>query len=1423
MATRLMRRLLWSLVACCLLSLAPLQSQADLIQAAPSFRLAQQANDDTGLYRTRVVLRTPTDRARLDTLGVVVLTTEDGGRKTDEKPTSALVLADEAALESLARLRYEPTDTVELALLVTANAPVAPWLAKGMTPLLAQAAQLKADAAERKTESSSVVRPSPSVALKSLSSAQVTALSNLTSVDDDGDGLTNTQESWWCTDPLNADSDNDGSSDKVEVQQAKDWLANRRSGYPASGPPYKGWPMVPGDGNFNAQCVDRDQDVVPDAAETWELGLNPNRESTDRDKFDDGQELFGLTKYGYGALPRSEDAGTIFAEMPSWVKAPGNHPFVAAFPVPEIDVVPSSLNLQTVTVVTTDHTIQQNESRSYSTAKTEGTSTAVADSTTWNDWDEVSTTTALNGAAKTLDPQFDFNDAKKWVTDAAKTVWDAGDKCLKSINGQGDTVCSRATKLLEKDAVKGVQQITTAAVGTIIHTVAAIPDAYQAATDPKKCPGGVSQQISCFLKATGTRLNDEFYTRLGKQAEEGQEPNGTGTGSRFQFSGSNMTSQPIYQLSWPAPPFVPTQTSTHGSSNGGSHTTTHTQYEEQTVTNGQQFGSATSWGTATAVDSAHAADLSFTYKVRNSGTEYAREIANLAFNIYLGDNPNPVYTYFVAPDLGGDGKFHTFMPGEEHTYTSRRIPLTLEQMKTLDLSGPVRIVIEDFTYGNDELFYQDAVTAGVRVGIEDGMDDGDEAIDTYLIPTWADGDKVQDVIARYFPNSTDADGNITAIWTPEQGRTDAPAWCVDRRLVGTAIWCRHALSTDDWWNIYLNHLGDGTASLKDTTAQPNSTVFFRFNKDTDLDGYSDRSEQRLGTNPADPASHPSPQLIAGLHTKRAGNTVVGTLSFLNTGLYDAYGVEAVMIAPDDSVSITNNTVGGSGRVRAQRSVIVGSRLLPPTTAPATWTGTAKPAAGGYYTGAADLTYTFTVGCSNPGGCDVGAGTWSLNWSDGTNSGSLPFGAGYASPTLVNVGAYGVQVSLLTGKVYNGNSFTVQAKTPADTFQYTINREPYTAPIVLVSYNDPQGNHRFITPVTLIAPTDNLAGMGGQMLPDPGVEIVTTTAFSQGSNTTNLVVNNPTGTTLTNAHLFLEFVDPAGTVVHEATTTATLPAGPSVVPITWNTSAFSPAYNAAQDYIVMAFWTDYEGNILDTAGRPLSSFQADPKAESAMASGDETWDFGTAQQGTLLQRQFTLASVGFMDLLTYLGTAQGITVTGPTSRALAPGDFAPYTVTLNTQYLPTGPFSRTIPVRTSDPLTPSRTITIQGTITPLAPDGQGGATLRPLDWTASIPGDHSQGEWVQYDHTLGPNPDTLHPVKVYDQGYTTLKGVDDAASVLGMGTASAAVFGDGRDGDIVINNGRPVILMMFIHNCLLVPPSGLPGLCWLDESGSDDWR
>ena len=119
--------------------------------------------------------------------------------------------------------------------------------------------------------------------------------------------------------------------------------------------------------------------------------------------------------------------------------------------------------------------------------------------------------------------------------------------------------------------------------------------------------------------------------------------------------------------------------------------------------------------------------------------------------------------------------------------------------------------------------------------------------------------------------------------------------------------------------------------------------------------------------------------------------------------------------------------------------------------------------------------------------------------------------------------------------------------------------------------------------------------------------------------------------------------------------------------------------------------------------------------------------------------------------------------------------------LNTTGLPLGPYDQTITLRTSDPANPERTVRVVGTIIAGTPDTPPGAMQRPLDWTLAVPGSHSQGEWVEFTHTRGPEPQSLHPAKVYSQDYGTLWGVGKYATPFG-GTSSADMFGDGRDGD-----------------------------------------
>jgi hypothetical protein len=200
-----------------------------------------------------------------------------------------------------------------------------------------------------------------------------------------------------------------------------------------------------------------------------------------------------------------------------------------------------------------------------------------------------------------------------------------------------------------------------------------------------------------------------------------------------------------------------------------------------------------------------------------------------------------------------------------------------------------------------------------------------------------------------------------------------------------------------------------------------------------------------------------------------------------------------MYSPDDTTTIGNNTVGGNGRVRPGAHVAVGSLVKSPSLT--NWgASTAKPYSGGNYAGSADRIYTFNV--TTPG--VVGQSSAAMSWNDGAGStGTLDLGSTYHAPLPLDV-AQGLQVGFNTGTIMAGSTFTVAALTPRDTFTYTINSEPYTPPVIVVSYSDPQGSHRFITPVELPDMDSTLAPSTAQMLNLPFGHFVTAFANYHGS-------------------------------------------------------------------------------------------------------------------------------------------------------------------------------------------------------------------------------------------------------------------------------------------------------------------------------------
>lgn len=237
-----------------------------------------------GLYRAPIFIRGNAELERLRAMNVKILTALDD---------TAIVLLNRQQLQDLGRLRFYPQN-------------------------IALVAIMKNAAGASLTESATAID-----------------LLNAVAADADGDGLSDTEESWWCTNSSdnNSDSPNAPSAsdpnDGAEVTALINALRyNKLTQYSA---PFALWPsFYPY--NQNATCADGDQDAVPDLAENV-LGLKTGAkgESTDHDRFDDAQEVFGTTfcpgsagACGYGGLPRNEDGTVFFKDLPNFAHELGH-------------------------------------------------------------------------------------------------------------------------------------------------------------------------------------------------------------------------------------------------------------------------------------------------------------------------------------------------------------------------------------------------------------------------------------------------------------------------------------------------------------------------------------------------------------------------------------------------------------------------------------------------------------------------------------------------------------------------------------------------------------------------------------------------------------------------------------------------------------------------------------------------------------------------------------------------------------------------------------------------------------------------------------------------------------------------------------------------------------------------------------------
>src|SRR5207248_1777448 len=132
------------------------------------------------------------------------------------------------------------------------------------------------------------------------------------------------------------------------------------------------------------------------------------------------------------------------------------------------------------------------------------------------------------------------------------------------------------------------------------------------------------------------------------------------------------------------------------------------------------------------------------------------------------------------------------------------------------------------------------------------------------------------------------------------------------------------------------------------------------------------------------------------------------------------------------------------------------------------------------------------------------------------------------------------------------------------------------------------------------------------------------------------VNSPDATTIQGGRIVVEFVDESGNVVASQSITKDFLQGPTVVPITFNVSSFSPAYQAGHDYTMLAYLLDSQGDIIDAHGRVFSTFGADP--QPLVNAAPSSWNFGTVTQGAQPQQVLSIVNTGLAPLSVMLASS-----------------------------------------------------------------------------------------------------------------------------------------------------------------------------------------
>jgi hypothetical protein len=242
------------------------------------------------------------------------------------------------------------------------------------------------------------------------------------------------------------------------------------------------------------------------------------------------------------------------------------------------------------------------------------------------------------------------------------------------------------------------------------------------------------------------------------------------------------------------------------------HTTTLYSNQTNTITTGKKWYYSEETNLANSY-------VSIPIKIKNIGSDILQsEIDDVVLNVYIGNDTSPsLQTWNLARQ---NYKIKNLKPEDTSvTITTQFYGLTVEKLKRIDMGEGIRIVVDHFSFGEDEIHLQNSINRMIKVTI----DDDTSVVYEYIRPQ--DANTFMNIIS-----------NLTNI-TLENGQIK----CINN-IPNTA----HST-----WVIIASPRTeiDNIEELNEKKFIAGDEISLIYLQDSDGDNITDRDERLLGINP----------------------------------------------------------------------------------------------------------------------------------------------------------------------------------------------------------------------------------------------------------------------------------------------------------------------------------------------------------------------------------------------------------------------------------------------------------------------------------------------------------------------------------------------------------------------------------------------